>query len=208
MRQKSEGEAFLRIFPYERDVLAYFAPAKWSAALKNTDKCTCYPYMTLHLLNCSYSEGLARQLVENNIMGLFTFAKSSEFINENVVQQAAENFVSRYGKELSVFGALLYFAQYPTDHKSSYGQFDLMDILRQCAKSFLPKWRLMLGNIKEKETVRDKGCKETGRAALYTYLRREYVAKGIDIRTSPLVQRLPLSEKELQFIESCEPMTF
>ena len=33
VRQKSEGEAFLRIFPFERDVLAYFAPAKWSAVL-------------------------------------------------------------------------------------------------------------------------------------------------------------------------------
>ena len=208
VRQKSEGEAFLRIFPSERDILTYFAPAKWSAALNNANKCTCYAYMTLNLLDRTYSEGLAKRLVANNIRGLYTFAKPSEFINENTVRQAAENFVSRYGKELSVFGALLYFAQYPTDHNSSYGQFDLMDILRQCTKSFLPKWRLMLGNNKEKETVRDKGCKETGRAALYTYLRREYVAKGIDIRTSPLVQRLPLSEKELQFIESCEPMTF
>ncbi|MBO4849586.1 MAG: hypothetical protein J5529_01655, partial [Prevotella sp.] len=30
--QKSDGEAFLRIFPSEREVLAYFAPAKWAAA--------------------------------------------------------------------------------------------------------------------------------------------------------------------------------
>ena len=206
VRQKSEGEAFLRIFPSERDVLAYFAPVKWSAALDNTDKCTCYAYMTLNLLDHTYSEGLAIRLVENNIRGLYSFAKPSEYIIETAVKQAAKNFVSRYGKELSVFGTLLYFAQYPTDHKSSYGQFDLMDILRQCSKSFLPKWRLLLGKNTEKEIVQEKGCKETGRAALYTYLRREYVAKGIDIRTSPLVQHLSLPEKELQFIESGEPL--
>ena len=32
VNQKSDGEAFLRIFPSEREVLAYFAPAKWAAA--------------------------------------------------------------------------------------------------------------------------------------------------------------------------------
>lgn len=207
MRQKSEGEAFLRIFPSERDVLAYFAPSKWSAALDNTDKCTCYAYMTLNLLDRTYSEGLAKQLVENNIRGLYSFAKPNESIIDNVVKQAAGNFVSRYGKELSVFGTLLYFAQYPTDHKNSYGQFDLMDILKQCSKSFLPKWRQLLGKYKEKETDMEKGCKEKGTPALYTYLRREYVAKGIDIRTTSLVQHLSLSEKELQFIESGEPLT-
>ena len=81
-----------------------------------------------------------------------------------------------------------------------------MDVLRQCSKSFLPKWRQRLGQMKQKEARQMEGFKETGKAALYTYLQREYVAKGIDIRTSPLVQHLSLSEKELKFIESCEPL--
>ena len=51
VKQKSDGEAFLRIFPSERAVLAYFAPAKWAAAIANADKCTCHPCMTLYLLD-------------------------------------------------------------------------------------------------------------------------------------------------------------
>ena len=59
---------------------------------------------------------------------------------------------------------------------------------------------------KQEATREDDGCKETGKAALYTYLRREYVAKGIDLRTSTLVRLLSLSEEELKFIESGEPL--
>ncbi|MBO4850986.1 MAG: hypothetical protein J5529_08825 [Prevotella sp.] len=208
MNQKSDGEAFLRIFPSEREVLAYFAPAKWTAALANADKCTCYSYMTLKLLDSTYSEGLANRLVENNIRGIYSLAKPAEPIIDNAVRRVAELFVAKYGSELSVFGALLYFAQYITDHKSTYGQFDMIDVLRQCAKSFLPKWRQRIGKVKERDTNQEEGSKERGMAALYTYLRQEYVAKGIDIRTSPIVKCFKLPEKELQFIESGEPLQF
>lgn len=206
VNQKSDGEAFLRIFPSEREVLAYFAPAKWAAAIANADKCTCYSYMTLKLLDCTYSEGLSNRLVENNIRGIYSLARPTEPIMDSVVKRVAELFVAKYGTELSVFGTLLYFAQYITDHKSSYGQFDLIDVLRQCAKSFLPKWRQRIGKVKERDTTQEEGCKERGTAALYTYLRQEYVAKGIDIRTSPVVKLFKLTEKELQFIESGEPL--
>ena len=206
VKQKSDGEAFLRIFPSERAVLAYFAPAKWAAAIANADKCTCHPCMTLYLLDRTYSEGLAIRLVENNIRGLYSFARPNEPIIDNVVKRVAELFVAKYGSELSVFGTLLYFAQYITDHKSSYGQFDLVDVLKQCSKSFLPKWRQRLGKAKEKEAKLEEGCREAGTAALYTYLRQEYVAKGIDIRTAPIVKLFKFTEKELQFIESGEPL--
>ena len=206
MRQKSDGEEFLRIFPSEQDVLIFFSPAKWKAAIANANKCTQYSYMTLNMLDRTYSPGLADRLVENNIRGIFSLARPIEAINDNAVKQAAALFVGKFGAELSAFGALLYFAEYLTDHKNSYGQFDLIDVLRQCNKSFLPKWRQRLGQQKQKETRQSEGSKETGKAALYTYLRREYVAKGIDIRNSPLVQHLSLSESELKFIESGEPL--
>ena len=206
MNQKSDAEAFLRIFPSEREVLTYFAPVKWKAAIINAGKCTCYSYMTLHMLDRTYTEGLADRLVENNIRGLYSLARPTEPIIDNAVRQAAALFVAKFGAELSAFATLLYFAQYLTDHKNSYGQFDLMDVLRQCPKSFLPKWRQRLGQQKHKDSLQQEGCKETGKAALYTYLRHEYVDKGIDIRTSPLVRHLSLSEKELQFIESGEPL--
>ena len=206
VRQQSDVERFHRIFPSEQEVLIYFSPAKWKAAIANANKCTCCSYMTLSMLNSTYSDGLAERLVENNMRGIYSMARPIDSINDNAVRQATGLFVGKFGAELSVFGALLYFAQYLTDHKNSYGQFDLMDVLRQCNKSFLPKWRQRLGQLKLKEARHMEGFKETGKAALYTYLQREYVEKGIDIRTSPLVQHLSLSEIELKIIESSEPL--
>ncbi|MBR6264444.1 MAG: hypothetical protein IKR05_14695 [Prevotella sp.] len=206
-RQKSDGEAFLRIFPSEHSILAYFAPIKWPAAIANADKSTAFSEMTLNLLDATYTQGLAARIVENNIRGLYTLGRPHELINDTAVRQAALLFVGKYGTELSVFGTLLYFAQYLTNHKSTYGQFDLVDILRQCEKSFLPQWRKRLA--KKEEKVKDCGqCREVGKAALYSYLRRECVDKGIDLRNSPIVQLGSFSEQTLRFIESGEPLTF
>ena len=205
-KQKDDAEAFLLIFPSERDVLAYFAPVKWAAAIANADKCTTYPNMTLQLLDLTYSEGTSARLVENNIRGIFSLARPHEPINDTAVGHVSQMFVAKYGTELSVFSVLLYFAKYLTDYKSSYGQFDLVDVLRQCGKLFVPKWRDRLGRLREREDKLSEGFCEVGIAALYTYLRREYVAKGIDIRTSPVVMLSSLSEKDLRFIESGEPL--
>ena len=100
---------------------------------------------------------------------------------------------------------LLFFADYLTEYRSSYGQFDLPDILRSCGKSFLPKWLERIGR-KEAQANMHEGFVETGRPALYRYLRREYVSKGIDMRTSPIIMHGIFSEKELKFIESGEEL--
>ena len=204
-RQKSDGEAFLRTFPSEQSVLAYFAPVKWSAALANADKAPAFSEMTLRLLDTTYSEGLAARIIDNNIRGLYALGRPYEPVNIMAVNQTAALFVGKYGTELSVFGTLLYFAQYLTNHKGTNGQFDLVDVLRQCERSFLPQWRKRLAK-KENESKVKKQCRETGVPALYTYLRGEYVAKGIDIRTAPIVQLCSFDEKTLRFIESGEPL--
>ena len=206
-RQKSEGEAFLRIFPTEHAVLAYFAPSKWAAAIANADKSTVFPEMTLKLLDATYSEGLSVRIVQNNMHGLYTLGRPHEPIFDTAMHQAAMLFVGKYGAELSVFGTLLYFSQYLTNHKSTYVQIDLVDVLRQCDKSFLPQWRKRLAQ-KENKVMDFEQCRETGKAALYTFLRREYVDKGIDLRTSPIVQLGSFTEQTLRFIESGEPLPF
>lgn len=186
-------------------MLVYFAPAKWAAALANVDKTTAFPEMTLKMLDESYTEGLAARVVDNNIRGLYTLGRPHEPIVDDAVAQTAEIFVSKYGTDLSIFGMLLYFAQYLTDYKSTYGQFDLIDVLRQCGKSFLPEWHKRLAKNERKEHKIEL-CRETGRDALYSYLRRMYVAKGIDLRTSPIVELGSFTDEELSFIESCEPL--
>lgn len=202
-RQKGDAEAFLRIFPSEHEVLAYFAPAKWAAAIANADKATSFPEMTLKMLDTTYSKGLAERLVDNNIRGLYSLGRPHEPIINNVVQQSAQLFVAKYGADLSVFGTLLYFAQYLTDYKSTYGQFDLIDVLKQCGKAFLPAWLKRLGRMERGKHKMEK-CVETGRAALYSYLRREYLDKGRDLSESNLVQFGVVSEEEIRFIKSGE----
>ncbi len=77
-KQRADAEGFLLIYPSERDVLAFFAPVKWAAAVAHAGKCMAYPHMTLQLLDLTYTEGISAQLVENNIRGIFTFIKSGE----------------------------------------------------------------------------------------------------------------------------------
>ena len=92
-RQQSDVERFHRIFPSEQDVLIYFSPAKWKAAIANANKCTCYSYMTLSMLNSTYSDGLAERLVENNMRGIYSMTRPIDSINDNAVRQAAGLFV-------------------------------------------------------------------------------------------------------------------
>ena len=207
-KQKSEGEAFLRIFLSERDVLAYFAPAKWAAAAACPSKCNTFPTITLSMLNLMYCNGIAQRIVENNMRGLFSMARPHEPIVDNSVAQAAALFVGKFGTELPVFAMLLYFAQYLTDYKGSYGQFDLVDVLRQCGNTFMPRWNKLLERTHKAEETIERGCRETGKAALYSYLRRNYVDKGIDLHESPFVSLASFTEQELRFIESGEPLPF
>ena len=163
--------------------------------------------MTLRLLDETYTEGLAARIIDNNIRGLYSLGRPYEPVNIMAVSQTAALFVGKYGSELSVFGALLYFAQYLTNHKGTNGQFDLVDVLRQCERSFMKEWRKRLAKKENKAKVQKQDC-ETGIPALYTYLRREYVAKDLDIRTAPIVQLCSFDEKTLRFIESGEPLPF
>ena len=51
------------------------------------------------------------------------------------IELTAKMFVGKYGSELSVYGMQYFFATYLTDIKSSFSQFDLTDVLRQCGKA-------------------------------------------------------------------------
>ncbi len=181
--------------------MAYFAPAKWADASSHPDKCLMLPTVTLAMVDRIYGRQLSVNIVVNNIVGIFTITRPREPLYKEAIDLTARQFVGKFGAELSVFGTLLFFADYLTDYKSTYGQFDLPDLLRQCKKSFLPRWRERLGR-KEQRAKADDGCKEVGKAALFRYLRREYVDRGLDVRTSPLVRHGILSEKEVQQIET------
>lgn len=153
-------------------------------------------------LDVMYHEGLARLVVKENLRGIFTMAEPREPFNNEVMDRTADIFVSKFGAELSVFGMLYYFAAYLTEYKSSYGKFDLQDVLRQCGKVFMPWWRNRLGKVEEKEKQAEETSKEVGKAALWTYLRREYVAQGRSVRESNLYRYGMIPEKDIRAIEA------
>ena len=203
--QITEIAQFMRIFPTEQSLIEYFAPGKWAAALANRPKCLLYNMVTLNVIRNYYGESVALQMVKNNLVGLYTVAKPHEFVNEKAVNLAASLFLGGFGNELPVFGALYYFASYLTRHRSSYTAFDLQDVLRQCDQKFMPQWRNAIHRT-EKSRDTNAGTKETGRAALITYLRNDYVAKGIDIRTSALYKLGLVKEADIATAESMEPL--
>ena len=204
-RQETEAQRFRDLFPSEDKAVAYFAPAKWAAASTNPSRCTMLPSVTLAMVNWIYGKEVVKSIVVNNIVGLFTIAKPREPLYTEAIELTARLFVGKFGTQLSIFGMLLFFADYLTEYKSSYGQFDLPDVLRSCGKAFLPRWRNRLGRQEQRENSKE-GFEEVGKAALYRYLRREYVSKGKDIRKAPVVALGCLSEKELKFIESNEEL--
>ncbi len=205
--QQTELVRFKRMFPTEKSVLDFFSPAKWEDALKNKDACLDFGMVTLKMIQLYYGESIARQIVRNNLVGLYTVVKPQEFVNEKALNLATGLFLGKFAPELSVFGALYYFASYLINYRNSYSAFDLQDVLRQCDVKFMPQWREC---IHRKNNVSKVECNavETGRAALFTYLRREYVAKGRDVRESAIYTHGGLAEKDVALVESMEPLTF
>ena len=205
--QRTELERFMRLFPTEKSVIDFFSPAKWEDALTNKDACLEYSMVTLQIIRLYYGEGIAKQIVKNNLIGLYTVAKPYEFVNEKALNLAAGLFLGKFATELSVFGTLYYFASYLTNYRNSYSAFDLQDVLRQCDMKFMPHWRECIHRKNDASKVEFKAV-ETGRAALFTYLRREYVAKGRDVRESALYEYGALAKEDVPLVESMEPLPF
>lgn len=201
---------FKKMFPFEENVLGFFTPAKWAAALQHADKCLLFPSITLSMLDSMYRQPFATQMVFNNLVGLFTIAKPRESIAEQSCQLAASLFVARLGTEISVFAMLHYFASYLMDYKNSFSQLDLQDVLRQCANAYLPQWRKRLSAEEHKRAQQQQECKTCGKdvgiTALYSYLRKEYVEKGLDVRETPFYHFGRLTDEEVKLIESGEPL--
>lgn len=205
--QRTELERFKRMFPTEKSVLDFFSPAKWEDALSNKNACLEYSMVTLQIIQLYYGESIAKQIVRNNLVGLYTVAKPYEFVNEREHNLAAGLFLGNFTTKLSVFGALYYFASYLTNYRNSYSAFDLQGVLRQCEMKFMPYWRRCIHHHDNALKMEVKAV-ETWRAALFTYLRREYVAKGCDVRASALYEFGALAKEDVPLVESMEPLPF
>lgn len=167
------------------------------------------PSVTLAMVDQLYREGLAVTVVVNNIVGLFAVSRPREPLYREAIQQTARLFVGKYGSQLSMFAMLLFFADYLTDYKSSYGQFDLPDVLRQCGKVFLPSWRSRYDRQqRQRSPFDDISAHEVGKPALLSYLRRAYIDRGLDFHQAPVVKLGFLTPSEITMLENGDVLPF
>lgn len=195
----------MRKYPSVSNILEFFAPSKWAACASKQGNALLYPNVTLNRLEDTYGGNCAVGIVKNNLTGIFTLAEPREPYNESAISMTADLFIAKFGAELSAFGMLYYFANYLTDYRSSYGRFDMQDVLRQCGKVFLPWYRGALGRLESRKKP-DEGVR--GKAALYAYLRREYIAKGVDVRESNLYRLGCVTDADIAKIESGNELIF
>ena len=125
-------------FPTDSDVLRVFSPDNWGQFLRQQDKCLTAPRVTLTELTQHYGEATIKELVQQQFVGLYLLSPQKE-LNQKSVGMAADLFCSQYS-QITPYSLVLYFGQYPTRYKDTFREFDVQDILKQCAK-FIRWWQ-------------------------------------------------------------------
>ena len=143
-------QVFAERFPSPQEVLNVFSPSNWGMFLREQERCTNAPNVTLAKLSEYYDTSTSTQLVVNQYRGIFDLASANEY-NEKGVRMAADLFLCSYEHELTPYSLMLYFGRYSSLYKSSYRDFDLQDILLQCRKKFLPWWNQMKAQQAERQ---------------------------------------------------------
>lgn len=157
-----------------------------------------------HLDMIYHINGAAQAIVTRQLSALYTMAMAKEIYNPSVLDTAASSFLSSNGMRCSMYGMMAYFGGYMTDYKQSTALFDISDILRSFKTRFMPVWSRLQEKPASKSCV--DSTEQTGKAAMWSYLRREYVAKGRSIRESALYSHGYISEKDVKAIETGEEL--
>lgn len=97
--------------------------------------------MLKHLDMVYNHKGLAKQVVKNNMIGVYSASSATYQYKDDVMNMVADMFIAKYGGELNLYAMMLYFANYLLEYKGTYKEFDMQDVLQQCGKKFLPWWR-------------------------------------------------------------------
>lgn len=147
-----------------------YSPRNWPYVLSRAEEVFGRPDVTLKQLDMVYGAGTAARLVANQITGIYSSTNTRDVLRQDALTQNSEMFVAKYGHECTLNGMMLYFANYPLEYKSSYGQFDMVDILQQFGKKFLPWWRQRLQPSTDEK--KDSG-RPVGREGLIRYLANE-----------------------------------
>ena len=165
--QKAAIEAFRGHFDTTQKLFNVFAPSNWGYMISHLDECLKSACVTLSQVDAVYCDGVAKQIVRNQIAGVYSLCTARDQYNSSGIDMAADIFIAKYGHECTLYAMMVYFGNYMTEYKQSYAQFDIQDILQQFGKKFLPWWRQRLEPERPKtETT----AKLTGMDALYRML--------------------------------------
>ena len=159
-RQKSQRSTFFRNFDTKEKLLRTFAPSMWSYFMQRQGQCFTAPEMMLGDVDEYYGTGVALELLRNQMVGVYTISTAKTIYDSQAMNIAADIFISKYGQQCSMYALMLYFGNYLTEYKSSYGQFDMQDILQMFGKKFLPWWRSKVVPFEVPEEKKDDN--ETG----------------------------------------------
>lgn len=153
-RQQTETEKFMQAFPSIEKVYNYFCPARWEHALKHEYECLTAPCISLAQLDELYhTPGAAQRIIRGMLIGLYSLTTAREEYNAQAANLASGMFVSKFGNYCSMYDVMLYFGGYILTYKNSYGQFDIVDVLEQFRKKYLPWKRSRLQQDEQEPTM-------------------------------------------------------
>jgi len=209
-RQRNDLEAFRTHFDSVEKLTRVFAPSMWGAMISKRESCFTSPCITLAQIDEVYgTQGLAKQIVRNQFVGVYSMCTAKEPYNTNSLEIAADLFIAKYGKQCSMYAMMMYFGNYITEYKSSFSQFDMQDILQQFGKKFLPWWNNQQEDPSEfKEQKQESGL--TGKDALYQLFasRLQNGETLDDLRNSNLFKLGFCKEEDLAEIQRIAMETF
>lgn len=203
LRQRNDLDAFKNHFDSVEKLTRVFAPSMWGQMLARKEDCVKSPCITLALVDEVYqTKGLAKQIVRNQIAGIYSLCTARDQYNTNGVDMASNLFIAKYGKQCTLYAMMLYFGNYLTEYKSSYAQFDMQDILQQFGKKFLSWWNNQLEDPSAMKQIEHTDALK-GRDALYRMLADRLLEGQTfdDIRQSNLFRLGFVKEEDLSHIQ-------
>lgn len=142
-------QSFITKFPTSVELLSSFHPDNWGVFLENKERCMTSTDVCLNMLEEHYGLGTIKELVVQQFIGLHNLSAPRDF-NEKAIRMAAGMFLAQYAANLTPYGLVLYFAEYPTKYKIAWSMFDLQDILKQCGR-FIQWWQSKMPETPENE---------------------------------------------------------
>ena len=197
-RQRDEIGKFTAHFDTVQKLYNVFSASNWGYMLSHIDECMKSPCITLSQVDAVYkTEGVARELVKNQLVSIYSMSTAKEPYNHGAAAMAADVFIAKYGHRCTLYAMMIYFANYLTEYKSSYSQYDVQDILQMFGRKFLPWWNARAARF-HGEQEEDTG-KLVGKPALIAWFARRILDGETtdDLRKSALYEMGVVSDKEI-----------